>query len=645
MENYEGVKFYSASDMSVGYNLKKCDHILRSFEQFIPRKINDILELYNVIKHLDLELYLVSWTQQDVADFKIKTRKIREIIGRFFSQVSESNMFEYYSETHTMYKRDFWELFEYYKCFIRVSSIVLLQVLNKFKMVIFEVLEHQKITNYYGVALREFLLENPVTAEILISKFGMTNDDHSKQIFLPEELTNLDKDTILNNYIKCDYANLNYLRTIATMKNPSDWIISDRIRLDAKNRSKDEEIRLFSGSKGLEFGVQVAFSPSQQQEEISLYRNNTIDCTYSLTWIIENQDFNTLLNNFIHLFHFSDLQMRIQFVNRKSYLGIFEKLILNQQKDIFPIGISFQLNDWLSYCQLRIYNDELCKIGITLEEIIKWFFSNYLPDELDVENFKFQLPSKDATYFEKCRSILPEIDSIIKQYKLYVEYGEIERELLEFSSLPLTFDEIPSLQRLKYAYGSGQEFERLIYLFFSDQCMLSYLDRLRDGDQKYANFFELIINEKIFLSDYINREEHQIKWLLENNYITTEAEGLLEISDPIMISVLKDLNDNEVINFWRCPKEYRDKILELNEKGVIIFEDKLLSRLERDYLNFYLNRKKFCNSFDLRNRYLHGTQPDATSDEMHKNNYYIILKIIIILVIKINDDLCLLVDT
>ena len=60
---------------------------------------------------------------------------------------------------------------------------------------------------------------------------------------------------------------------------------------------------------------------------------------------------------------------------------------------------------------------------------------------------------------------------------------------------------------------------------------------------------------------------------------------------------------------------------------------------EQDYLNYHLNNSDFGNSLALRNRYVHGSQ--SNDDKLHKENYFIFLKIVIIIIVKINDDLCI----
>ena len=75
-------------------------------------------------------------------------------------------------------------------------------------------------------------------------------------------------------------------------------------------------------------------------------------------------------------------------------------------------------------------------------------------------------------------------------------------------------------------------------------------------------------------------------------------------------------------------------------EGILKSESTLFSKPEIDYLNYYLNKSEFNNGLDLRNMYIHGTHPnDKESEKIHETNYMRILKIFILAIIKINDDL------
>ena len=70
---------------------------------------------------------------------------------------------------------------------------------------------------------------------------------------------------------------------------------------------------------------------------------------------------------------------------------------------------------------------------------------------------------------------------------------------------------------------------------------------------------------------------------------------------------------------------------------MVTIENSLFTHEERRYLNYYLNQKEFSNSLDLRNKYLHGT--NSSSPEEQENDYKILLKLIILVIHKIKDDL------
>ena len=127
--------------------------------------------------------------------------------------------------------------------------------------------------------------------------------------------------------------------------------------------------------------------------------------------------------------------------------------------------------------------------------------------------------------------------------------------------------------------------------------------------------------------------------MIDYDLISVDKNGMVKLKDIKAILVLKDLYYNEVTSYWKITSDYRRKINHLEVKGLVIFGNTLLSKPETDYLNFYLNRKKFINSLDLRNKYDHGTKSSGNEEE-HYKNYMILLRLLILVIIKINDDLC-----
>lgn len=62
----------------------------------------------------------------------------------------------------------------------------------------------------------------------------------------------------------------------------------------------------------------------------------------------------------------------------------------------------------------------------------------------------------------------------------------------------------------------------------------------------------------------------------------------------------------------------------------------MLSKSEWEYFDYVLNKAEFSNGLDLRNRYIHDT--NSLDEQQQQNDYIVLLKMFIILVIKINEE-------
>lgn len=457
------------------------------------------------------------------------------------------------------------------------------------------------------------------------------------ELYIPQKLTITERENIFIKYIKSREANLNYLRVILNIEsNPNVLLISDKTKLLAKKRIDRDTKKFFEKNKGIGISTLVSFKEGAKDTFSYNSKGMNIDCEYDLNWIKENNDYPTLLNNFIYLFEFVDMETRINLVNKKSEDGLFEKLSIRSKKE-YKCNETFQRKSMLSSLQIMAYYKQLNNIGIKLEKIIEWFFKRYLKDEFKIKSYKINVPTEGSTYLEKCRNILIEMDYILKEYKLFVEERKINQELLEMSSSHLFFQDIPSIVKKKYVYASSEEYNLVSYYFFSDQCMLAYLERI---GEKYENFYSLVINEKVKLEEYPEYDQRDLKELIKMDYIDIDKEGYLTIKDLKKVNIFKDLYYNDVISYWKYSKTARKIMDELCEIGILKFESTLLSTAESEYFNYYLNKASFVNGFDLRNKYIHGCQPNGkNSEKIHESNYYLFLKLLILLIIKINDDL------
>ena len=119
------------------------------------------------------------------------------------------------------------------------------------------------------------------------------------------------------------------------------------------------------------------------------------------------------------------------------------------------------------------------------------------------------------------------------------------------------------------------------------------------------------------------------------NYLKTHHS-----QDPIYtLMVVKD--ENEVASFYHYPTAFQEEAKQMATNHMISFESSLFSKPEQSYFNYFLNKIDFTNGLDLRNRYLHGTQANHEELTKHEYAYFAYLKLLVLVLLKIEDDLCI----
>lgn len=77
----------------------------------------------------------------------------------------------------------------------------------------------------------------------------------------------------------------------------------------------------------------------------------------------------------------------------------------------------------------------------------------------------------------------------------------------------------------------------------------------------------------------------------------------------------------------------------MEKRGWVVKDNHLLSDEERNYFDYYLYNSKYTNGPALRNRYVHGSHAAPDKENIHRNNYYRMLILLILELLKIEDDL------
>lgn len=640
--NPERVYYHSKYDGAGYRNIQLAENLLAKFKADADFDINEIIELYQVKLYIDNEVYKVyktQWTDEDIINIKEKCKDIWSVIVAFWNKINSDNVSLLLSQLESwVLQESFWELTAKILVYKNISKDAFATNLQTNSLYIRKILYQEKLVKFYGSEIRNFLIDYDKTTELLLSQFVAKNDREHKDLYFPKSLNVKDREDIILRYLDNEDANLNYIRHILNIRNSTQLSISDKTRLRAKKLAEklNKEILDSCGSK--EFGVQVEFSKDQDEPFVASKEGDRDIYTYGTKYLLKEDHPLAYLSHFISQFDYINWQRCILLVSKDSDFRTDEKIFRNDSINTFSKGIAFKRKSLLSLGQIFLYDRVLTQADKpNIEHIIKYYISEYLNERYNLSGFDFNLPSNGTSYFEKIRTLLAEFDVLLRKYKLYKEEDGIDHELLAMSSKAYSFSQILSFVSKKYCYLKDDSLNQLNYLLFSDQSGLSYVEPFKNS--KYSYLYELLLNEDVLYDNFKSHQKDRLSYLIEEEYLIVDNNGYLKFKDINQIFVISQLYLEGVINYWHYPGKCRDIIDKMEAEDLVYFEDTLFNKLECNYFNYYLNKKDFTNGLDLRNRFMHGTNPDSENELMQL--YYVLLRIIVLTILKIDDDLTL----
>lgn len=634
------VKFYGIHDMATGWQVPRVAELAERFDpENVPTSIEDILELHNVQQYLEHGLFPTDYDEVERNRAKSRIPQIRSALARFFSAVNDTNFADVVVGVGHEYRADLLDLLGRNKVFERCDSVVVLPGLAAAGVRLAAMLASKKLVQAYDAALRDELRESPHGAENLIRKY--LQEDVREEIHLPRSFTSVDARELLERYVDSEDANPNYIGLIAIANEITQAGIDAKLKLRAKRRKAEMSAKFFSENEGFKTGYEVGISDSQD-EPVEFKMDNSDGLvsryTFSRQWLEKTIDNPSILNNFQHLFEFVDRQVLLTLPAYPANLGVMERIIGTTGKTEYKVGAVFQSIDVGTLLQTRLYLHFLESKDINLEHVISWFFEEYLVEEFGASNFSFSPSDRGSSYLQKVRHVFAEMESVANQFTLFVREGDLDRDLLAMESLQVRYKEVPSLLKGKYVYPSeGEEIVGILHLLFSDQSSLNYINENLNAD----NAARLLLENRIAYSDFEDYQKPSVDHLIKRGVLEDTGTNVQFVNVEQFI-IFKALFTTQAVSYYHLSDAGRAEADIMLAKGWLTRGSSLLTDAEGKYFNYFLNAVDFSNGPQLRNKYLHGSQANSDAEDAHFHTYITALRLIVALVIKLNDDFCLL---
>lgn len=632
---YKWITYNKYSELHQYHMFQRAMPILDSFDTANNYDLNQVVELENIVRIVKSIKCPPNISLEKFNGYRDKTSAISRFVSSYFQQLDLSDIEKIFQSIWIYFSLDLLELLERFDLLRKIPDSSVRDLLDKKLVSLINFLRCKGWVKKYNQIITDYMMNNKDAAEIIIKYYLVKGFAEKENIEFPKALTQEKKIEILNYYVEDSFEpHPNYLELIENAHVIQELNIDDRLRLRAKKAKEKYWEKHFSERSSFSYGSIASFQEIDEEKNESYNEtDHHVYCTYSKKWVREHHDYPTLLNNFIFLFDFFDSELRCQFVlKKKSTLD--ELLAKSEGIKHYPIRSQFTTDRMIYYTILSAYKRELEDYGISIEDLLDYFFNDYLKENFGISDFEFKKPSKAVSLSERIKLLYIEMDGILKQLKYYIEDGRIDKELMAISSNPVRIGELKSFLEQKYAYPKAKNLKEEMRFLFTFNLMFG-MNFVWNG---YDSLVQIIAKEHLFINDFAEPARVWIKWLIEREALLLKADNSLGIN-VARCSLLYNLYENEVICFAHQKAQQKEILEELVKKEEVEAEATVFSRQERDYYNFVLNKKEFSNSLDLRNAFLHGSF--YGTDKELQQAYIETLKIFIMIVVKANEEFCL----
>lgn len=637
------VCYFSNTDLSIGPNLKLAEMRVYEYEKCVPSELNGIIELWHIRKLYENVSVRPEYSEE-FEKIKSKTSEYNSIVARYFKKMSPTDAVEEYKTLKWAYRNTFWTIIDQFKCYNAIDADALKSIVGANINELRCILKNCRLVERYKQAIKELLLNEKLSAHLLLDEYvacPINNDN--EHLYFPSCLSIREREDIVIKYLESEDPNLNYVRLITQTKDVVDkFVLSPKTRLKAERLARKLNDDLLHDPRTCitKRQFEVVFSCIEDKRMMSVsYEKGYPSYNYRKQFIYSCSAKDKVIYCG-RVFNWMDKFFLVNLINKNCEVSAIESALMDKSKTAYPNYQKFEDKNNLAQYQLAGYNSTLLQLGMPIERLLENFYTNVLNDEFGYAGLPIKLPKEEEGWLEKCRIIYPELDNIARQYNTFVDDGEIDPELLKMLP-PQKMSEAKSLLKNKYYEVNEKNpiIKRVLFHLFASGSLLYHVEPYKD--KGYHSLTELMAHETVYYDLYENYQKCEIDFLIENRILKIDKNRKLRYENIKVLSALETIWEFGCCSYWHYDKDVRKGLDDLLELGFLVTDDHLLTKNERGYFSYYTDDSKYTNGYAYRNHYAHGSSPQVDDDNAHVTAYFTMLRLFIILILKICDDLWL----
>lgn len=518
-------------------------------------------------------LCLQSLFQESFAHSASIVGRIDEALMAFFHRCTDDTMTSIMLKIDRLSIADFLESFVFYKAYTNVSDVTIFALLEDQTLPLILVLKNDFLREYYHKAVIRYIERHTdVLVNLLI--------DHT--LSLPSSLSSFYLSDLFSDYMRHHHLNVAQASRLSQLHSVDGRMIERDVRLYASYKLLD--LLRTSLPQGHLIYQDVFYDfKYQNQDKTVQVENDELHITYNRYKFERRMDEAALLNHFLYSFAYCDYQGRLKSSSVYHRVSVYKQAInpalWHFADELYDSFIYKQIDE------IKAYSAFLNEYDHSLEQIISWFFSIYLP--YFFKQGQIKLSFKEGELTEKIHRLLHECRRMIQIY-------EHERRFLDTEA--------------KYIYPKEDgPFAKLSYLLFDESSPLN--------DGRYDCFYEAIVH-RVHAARFDDLLSPYLSYLSKMHVIDLSA-GLIRPLEKA--KVLKELYEEGVI--VRRMHPYTQYVIdEMYAEGIISYDSSFMTRDEVNQYT-YLMKKAIKNP-----------QPQ-------EEDYWILILMMIECIIKINDEM------